>query len=53
MSDEKAEVLGTMIVSLVLTLPQVIVAILGGLLNRRLGGFTVVTVRRLGRVDAA
>jgi hypothetical protein len=52
MSDEKAEVLGTMIVSVVLTLPQLLCALVGGLLNRRLGGFTVVTARRDGQVDA-
>jgi hypothetical protein len=52
MSGESAEVLATMIVSVVLTVPQLVFALIGGLLNRRLGGFTVVTGRRLRRMDA-
>jgi hypothetical protein len=50
-SGEMIWVLVMMVASLVFALPQLLVAIIGGLLNRRFGGFMIVTVRRHGQLE--
>jgi hypothetical protein len=52
MSEEMVEMLWIVAVALILALPQLVFALVGGLLNRRFGGFKIVAVRGHGPTGA-